>query len=65
MTEKQAIKSPMLRVRSLHDFRPLFLGTTTSLLGDQFAPVATPRLVLRLTGGDSRVGQVVWRICQQ
>jgi MFS family permease len=43
-------QSPMSRVLSLRDFRLLFAGSTTSLLGDQFAMIAIPWLVLRLTG---------------
>jgi len=42
-------KNPMLRVLSLRDFRLLFGGATTSILGDQFAMIATPWLVLQLT----------------
>lgn len=32
----------------LQDFRRLFAGITTSQLGDQFALIATPWLVLQL-----------------
>jgi len=46
MNDPQHPKNPMLRVLSLRDFRLLFGGTTTSLLGDQFALIATPWLVL-------------------
>jgi MFS family permease len=49
----------MLRVMSLHDFRLLFVGTTTSLLGDQFALIATPWLVLQLTGDPLALGIVL------
>ncbi len=42
-------KNPVLRVLSLGDFRLLFGGATTSILGDQFALIATPWLVLQLT----------------
>jgi MFS family permease len=40
----------MLRVMSISNFRLLFAGSATSLLGDQFALIAVPWLVLKLTG---------------
>lgn len=49
----------MARVMSLRDFRLLFGGTTTSLLGDQFALIATPWLVLVLTGDPMALGIVL------
>lgn len=49
----------MLRVLSLRDFRLLFAGATTSLLGDQFALIATPWLVLQLTGDPLALGFVL------
>ncbi len=52
-------KNPMARVMSLRDFRLLFTGTATSLLGDQFALIATPWLVLRLTGDPLVLGVVL------
>lgn len=52
-------KNPMLRVMSLHDFRLLFGGATTSLLGDQFALIATPWLTLKLTGDPLALGIVL------
>jgi len=52
-------KNPMARVMSLRDFRLLFVGATTSLLGDQFALIATPWLVLRLTGDPLALGIVL------
>jgi MFS family permease len=55
----QPPKNPMLRVMSLHDFRLLFVGTTTSLLGDQFALIATPWLILQLTGDPLALGIVL------
>jgi MFS family permease len=55
----QTSKNPMLRVMSLRDFRLLFTGTTTSLLGDQFALIATPWLVLQLTGDPLALGIVL------
>lgn len=59
MTEKQSRKNPMLRVMSLRDFRLLFAGSITSLLGDQFALIATPWLVLQLTGDPLALGIVL------
>ncbi|HEX9118655.1 MAG TPA: MFS transporter [Anaerolineae bacterium] len=58
MTPSRA-HNPMLRVFSLPDFRLLFAGATTSLLGDQFALIATPWLVLRLTGDPLVLGAVL------
>ncbi len=49
----------MLRVLSLHDFRLLFGGAATSLLGDAFAFIATPWLVLQLTGDPLALGIVM------
>jgi MFS family permease len=51
--------NPMARVMSLRDFRLLFSGATTSLLGDQFALIATPWLVLKLTGDPLALGIVL------
>ena len=51
--------NPMLKVFSLRDFRLLFSGTTTSILGDQFALIATPWLVLKLTGDPLALGIVL------
>jgi MFS family permease len=59
MVETQSPNNPMLRVMSLHDFKLLFAGTTTSLLGDQFALIATPWLVLQLTGDPLALGIVL------
>ncbi len=52
-------KNPMSRVMSLRDFRLLFAGSTTSLLGDQFALIATPWLALKLTGDPLALGIVL------
>ena len=52
-------QNPMARVMALRDFRLLFGGTTTSLLGDQFALIATPWLVLVLTGDPIALGIVL------
>ncbi len=51
--------SPMQRVIALRDFRLLFGGATTSLLGDAFAFIATPWLVLQLTGDPLALGVVL------
>ncbi|HSL45743.1 MAG TPA: MFS transporter [Anaerolineales bacterium] len=59
MIERQSAKNPMLRVMSLRDFRLLFSGSATSLLGDQFALIATPWLVLQLTGDPLALGIVL------
>src|SRR5512143_1074568 len=61
MVEARPVKSqnPMLRVMSLRDFRLLFLGAATSLLGDQFALIATPWLVLQLTRDPLALGFVL------
>jgi MFS family permease len=52
-------KNPILRVLSLRDFRLLFGGTATSILGDQFYLIATPWLVLQLTRDPLAVGIVI------
>ncbi|MGD0173232.1 MAG: MFS transporter [Anaerolineales bacterium] len=59
MTDTNVSKNPMRRVMSLRDFRLLFAGATTSLLGDQFALIATPWLVLKLTGDPLALGIVL------
>lgn len=52
-------KNPMLQVFSIRDFRLLFAGVSTSLLGDQFTLIATPWLVLQLTGDPLALGLVL------
>jgi MFS family permease len=52
-------KSSMATIFGLRDFRLLFSGVTTSLLGDQFALIATPWLVLKLTGDPLALGIVL------
>lgn len=59
MQDTTTLPNPMLRVISLRDFRLLFAGATTSLLGDQFALIATPWLVLQLTGDPLALGIVL------
>lgn len=49
----------MARVMSIRDFRLLFAGATISLLGDQFALIATPWLTLQLTGDPLALGIVL------
>jgi MFS family permease len=52
-------RNPMAEVFGIRDFRLLFSGATTSLLGDQFALIATPWLVLKLTGDPLALGIVL------
>jgi MFS family permease len=52
-------KNPVARVFAISDFRLLFSGATTSMLGDQFALIATPWLVLKLTGDPLALGIVL------
>lgn len=52
-------KNPMARVMSIRDFRLLFIGAATSLLGDQFTFIATPWLVLKLTSDPLVLGVVM------
>jgi len=59
MKETTPKKNPMATVFSLRDFRLLFSGATTSMLGDQFALIATPWLVLKLTGDPLALGIVL------
>ncbi len=70
MTTKQTIEgleqSPhgastgsMRRVMALRDFRLLLTGASTSLLGDQFALIATPWLVLQLSNDPLALGVVL------
>jgi len=49
----------MRNVLSIRDFRFLFAGISTSLLGDQFTLIATPWLVLQLTGDPVALGTVL------
>jgi MFS family permease len=49
----------MHNVLSIRDFRLLFAGVSASLLGDQFALIATPWLVLQLTGDPLALGIVL------
>ena len=49
----------MRRVLTLRDFRLLLVGASTSLLGDQFALIATPWLVLQLSNDPLALGIVL------
>ena len=51
--------NPLARVLGQRDFRLLFSGASTSLLGDQFALIATPWLVMQLTGDPLTLGVVM------
>src|ERR1043166_3887406 len=51
--------NPMAQVMSLRNFRLLFVGAFISLLGDQFALIATPWLVLQLTKDPLMLGTVL------
>ena len=59
MTTTSSQQNPMARVMGLRDFRLLFAGATTSLLGDQFSLIATPWLVLQLTHDPLALGTVL------
>jgi len=51
--------NPMARVLSLRNFRLFFAGAFISLLGDHFALIATPWLVLQLTKDPLMLGTVL------
>ena len=59
MTNTTTLQNPMARVMSLRNFRLLFAGAATSLLGDQFTLIATPWLVLQLTNDPMALGIVL------
>jgi MFS family permease len=52
-------RNPMVKVISLRNFRLLWLGQATSLLGDQFHMVAGAWLVLKMTGDPLALGGVL------
>jgi len=58
-TTTQTQNNPMKRVLSLRDFRLLFVGAGVSLLGDHFALIAIPWLVLQLTHDPLALGTVL------
>jgi MFS family permease len=49
----------MFKVLTIRDFRLLFTGVSTSLLGDQLVLIATPWLVLQLTNDPLALGIVL------
>lgn len=49
----------MINIFSIRDFKLLFIGILTSLLGDQFTLIATPWLILQLTGDPKALGIVL------
>jgi len=51
--------TPILGILSIRDFRLLWIGSATSWLGDQFSLIATPWLVLKMTGDPLALGLVV------
>jgi MFS family permease len=51
-------QAPINPLRSAH-FRNLWLGSTVSMLGDQFYVVALPWLVLQLTGSSLELGVIM------
>lgn len=58
--DKHATENNSMRnVLSIRDFRLLFIGISTSLLGDQFTLIATPWLVLQLTDDPVALGIVL------
>ncbi len=59
MTDSNTQQNPMAKVMGLRDFRLLFAGATTSLLGDQFTLIAMPWLVLQLTNDPMALGTVL------
>ncbi len=59
MNNTQSQNNPMARVLALRDFRLLFVGAAVSLLGDHFALIATPWLVLQLTHDPLALGTVL------
>jgi MFS family permease len=59
MTTNTSQQNPMARVMSIRDFRLLFAGASTSLLGDQFSLIATPWLVLQITKDPMTLGIVL------
>jgi MFS family permease len=56
---KNITANPMIRVFSVRDFRLLWFGGSTSVLGSQFSMIALPWLVLQLTGDPFALGTVM------
>jgi MFS family permease len=59
MNTKAKTQSPMSRIFAISDFRLLWIGSATSILGDQFAFIATPWLVLQITNDPLVLGTVL------
>ncbi|MCL5950553.1 MAG: MFS transporter [Chloroflexi bacterium] len=57
--EKARRRSPMLEVLGIRNFRLLWIGQGTSLVGDYFNFIALPWLVLQLTGSALALGTVL------
>ena len=55
----QPVSNPMKRVFRVRDFFLLWVGQSTSLLGDQFHSIAGAWLVLKLTGDPLALGAVL------
>ena len=58
-TVSQPAINPMLAVLAVRDFMLLWMGQTTSMLGDQFHSIAGAWLVLKLTGDPLALGTVM------
>jgi MFS family permease len=52
-------RHPMAEVMAQRDFRLLWLGQTTSFLGDQFHMIAAPWLVLQMTNDPLALGAIM------
>src|SRR6185295_7977927 len=59
MNANTKASNSMSKVFSNRDFRLLWMGSATSILGDQFAFIATPWLVLQLTHDPLVLGTVL------
>lgn len=55
----KSVPNPMLRVLAIRDFRLLWIGGSTSMLGSQFSLIALPWLVLQITGDPWALGIVL------
>jgi Major Facilitator Superfamily len=58
-TTQSKTRNPMAAVMALRNFRLLWIGQGTSLLGDQFYLIAMPWLVLQRTGDSLALGAVL------
>jgi MFS family permease len=58
-TATSAQPNPMIKVLAKRDFRLLWIGQGTSLVGDQFTLIALPWLVLQLTNDPLTLGIVL------